>query len=188
MSTGAVVGLSQMSEPASASVALAFTDADVDLPEDKTIEDLRLTGEVTGDYNSGSEPVHNVLFLMNVDFDFGSYDDSKRFRPDEDKGTVSWHPSHSLVDETDFDPSGDVTSTNASENQVSYNATVSVQMRVIGKETGDLVASAKTGDTATITFHEPDGATETPDDGSGGTDEETANASVEITFGFEVDK
>lgn len=193
VSTGAVVGVSQLSEPASASVALSFDDAEVELPEDREIEDLRLVGEVTGDYNTGGLANHGVNLSLNVQFDgFGSYDDSKQFDPDKEKtkGTVSWEPSHSLVEETDFDPEEHVEHIGYETDSVSWTATVEASITLLGGEYADILVDTKTGDTATITFHEPKEDTETPDDGDSGngTEEETASASVEITFGFEVDK
>jgi hypothetical protein len=191
VSAGTVVGVSQLSQPASASVALTFDDAEVELPEDRTIEDLRLVGEVTGDYNTGGLANEGVRLNLDVQFDsFGSYEDTKHFTPSQKEGTVSWEPSHSLVEETDFDPEEHVEHIGYETDSVSYNATVEASITLLGGEAADILVDTQTGDTATITFHEPDDNTETPDDGDSGngTEEETASASVEITFGFEVDK
>lgn len=193
VSTGTVVGVSQLSQPASASVALAFDDAEVELPEDETIEDLRLVGEVIGEYNTGGRSGEGIRLDLDVQFDsFGSYSDDKSWNANETdtEGTVSWEPSHSLVEQTDFDPERHVEHIGYETDSVSWTATVEASITLLGGEYADILVDTKTGDTATITFHEPDNNTETPDDGDSGngTEEESASASVEITFGFEVDK
>lgn len=197
LGTTGLYGLRQTTQTASAEVALAFEDAEVELPEDNSIEDLRLTGEVTGDYNTGGKSGEGINLSLDVQFDrFGGYSDRKHFDANETdmEGTVSWEPSHSLVEQTDFDPEEHVEHIGHATDSVSYNATVEASITLLGGDSAEILVDTQTGDTATITFHESN-ATDTPGNGNGngngsdnGTDTETVDASVEITYGFEVEK
>ena len=192
--TGAVVGsaglygLTQFTQTASAQVALSFEDATVDLPEDDTINDLRITGDVSGDFDTGAGPSETVLFNLDVQFDrFGSFSDSVNRHPDESQGSVSWQPTYSLVDQTEFTGEGeDLQSASHDNNTVSYDVTAGVEIEVYAD--GFLVAEAQDAATGTVTFRDPadsrsDNGTETD-----GEDDSAAEASVDVSFGFEVDK
>lgn len=192
VSIGAVVGVSQLSEPASASVALSFEDADVDVPEDREIEDLRLIGDISGDYTGAGTETGNVDFSANVEFGhFGSFNDNKEFDPTEASGTVDWNPSWSLVEETDFSGgTSDLYPDNHDATEVAYAATIEVTMEVYNDENYQVARDSKTK-SATITFehsNERDDDSDTPEDGDGSDDEKDGSASVEVTFSFEVDE
>lgn len=181
-------GLDQLTQTASAQVALAFEDATVDLPEDDAIDDLRITGDVSGDFDTGAGPSETVRFNLDVQFDrFGSFSDSVNRHPEESRGSVSWQPTYSLVERTDFTGEGeDLQSASFDNDTVSYDVTASVEIEVYAD--GSLVAEAQDASTGTITFRDPketrtDDGTET-----GGDDTATAGASVDVSFGFEVDK
>lgn len=189
-----VIGLSRFTRTASAEVALDFEDATVELPEDDTIDDLRVTGDVAGDFDTGAGPSETVGLTMEVQFDrFGSFRDDVNRHPDEPRGSVSWQPTYSLVDRTEFTGEGtDVQSPSYDNNTVSYDVTAGVEIDVFAD--GFLVAEAQDAATGTITFRDPpeSGTDDGTDDGTEtegtDTDTATAGASVDVTFGFEVDK
>ena len=188
--TGAagLYGLGQFSRPAAAGVSLAFDDASVDLPADDAIEDLRITGDVTGEFETGAGPSESVFIYLDVEFDrFGSFSDDLTRHPDESAGSVSWEPTYSLVDRTEFTGEGDdVQSASYDNNTVSYDVTAGVEIEVYAD--GSLVAEAQDTSTGTITFRDPrETAT---DDGTAteGDDSESAGASVDVSFGFEVEE
>jgi hypothetical protein len=186
-SSAGLYGLTQFAQTASARVALAFEDATVDLPEDDVIDDLRITGEVSGDFDTGAGPSETVRLNLDVEFDqFGSFSDSVNRHPDESQGSVSWQPTYSLVEKTDFTGEGDdLQSASFDNNTVSYDVTAGVEIEVYAD--GVLVAEAQDASTGTITFRDPG---ETPtDDGTetGGDYTPTAGASVGSSFWFEVD-
>lgn len=183
-STG-LYGLNRFSEPASAQVALAFEDATVDLPEDDAIEDLRINGDIAGDFDTGAGPSETVRFNLDVQFDrFGSFSDSINRHPDEPQGSVDWQPAYSLLDATDFTGEGDdLRSASFDNNTVSYDVTAGVEIEVYAD--GFLVAEAQDATTGTITFRDPDG-TQTGDGTEEEEDPSSADASVDVSFGFEV--
>jgi len=185
-----VYGLTEFTQTASAQVAVDFADATVDLPEDDAIDDLRVASDVSGDFQTGAGPSESVFLELNVQFDrFGSFSETVNRHPEVSRGTVSWQPTHSLVEQTSFTGAGtDVQSASYDNNTVSYDVTAGVEIEVYAD--GLLVAEAQDASTGTITFRDPqetrtgDGtATET-----GGEATATANASVDASFAFEVDK
>lgn len=188
--TGAVAGsaglfgLSQFTRTASAQVALDFEDATVDLPEDDAIDDLRITSDVSGDFDTGAGPSETIGLDLEVQFDrFGSFSDGITRHPDEPLGNVSWQPTYSLVGRTEFTGEGEhVQSPSYDNNTASYDVTAAVEIDVFAD--GFLVAESQDAATGTITFRDPE------ESGTEGSDTATATAgaSVDVTFGFEVDK
>lgn len=180
----AVYGLSSATQDARAQVVLSFEDATVDLPEDNTIDDLRITGDVSGDFDTGGEPSELVELRLDVEVDrFGGFEDSVNRHPEVPQGTVDWAPTYSLLDRTDMNGEGDVQSNSFDNNTVSYNVTANAKMNVFAD--GYLTAEATDGATGTITFRDPE---RTPTDGNESeTGSGSADASVSISFGFEVD-
>ena len=190
--TGAVVGstglygLTRFTRTASAQVALGFEDATVDLPQDDAIDDLRITGDVAGDFDTGAGPSETVMLNLDVKFDrFGSFSDSVNRHPDESQGSVNWQPTYSLVDQTEFTGEGDdLQSASYDNNTVSYDVTAGVEIEVYAD--GYLVAEAQDASTGTITFRDPietgtDDGTQTE-----GADTATAGAAIDVSFNFEV--
>jgi hypothetical protein len=178
----AVYGLGSVTQDARAQVALSFEDATVDLPEDDTIDDLRITGDVSGDFETGGEPSELVELGLDVEMDrFGGFEDSVDRHPEVSQGTVDWAPTYSLLERTDMDGEGDLQSASFDNNTVSYNVTANATMNVFAD--GYLTAEASDGATGTITFRDP-----APTGTDGNESETGADASVSISFGFEVDK
>lgn len=181
-------GLTRFARTASAQVVLNFEDAIVDLPEDDAIDDFRITGDISGDFDTGAGPSETVLLNLDVQFDrFGSFSDNVNRNPDQAQGSVAWQPTYSLVERTEFTGEGeDVQSASYDNNTVSYDVTAGVEIEVYAD--GFLVAEAQDAATGTITFRDPtdsqtDNGTETD-----GEDDSPAEASVDVSFGFEVDK
>ena len=183
-----VFGITQFTETTAAQVALDFDNTTVELPEDDTIDDLRITGDVSGDFDTGAGPSEVVLLNLDVQFDrFGEFSESVERNPEQSQGSVSWQPTYSLVEQTDFTGEGDdLQSASFDNNTVSYDVTAGVEIEVYAD--GFLVAEAQDAATGTITFRDP---SETGgDNGSDNNDDDTATpeASVAVSFGFEVDK
>ncbi|WP_071933528.1 hypothetical protein [Halodesulfurarchaeum formicicum] len=183
-------GLHQLTQTASAQVALAFEDTTVDLPDDDAIDDLRITGDVSGDFETGAGPSETVMLDLDVEFDrFGDFSDSMNRHPDEPRGSVRWQPTYSLVDQTEFTGAGDdLQSASFDNNTVSYDVTAGVEIEVYAD--GSLVAEAQDAATGTITFRDPqetrtDDETQAEDE-SEDEDTPTAGASVDVSFEFEV--
>lgn len=181
----AVYGLGSITQDARAQIALSFEDATVDLPEDDTIDDLRITGDVSGDFETGGEPSELVELKLDVDVDrFGGFEDSVDRHPEVAQGTVDWAPTYSLLDRTEMNGESDLQSASFDNNTVSYTVTANATMNVFAD--GYLTAEAADGATGTITFRDPE-QTQT-----GGNESESGggspDASVSISFGFEVDE
>jgi len=181
-------GFSRLTRTTSAQVALNFEDATVDLPEDDAIDDFRISGDISGDFDTGAGPSETVLLNLDVRFDrFGSFSDNVNRNPDQAQGSVTWQPTYSLVERTEFTGEGqDVQSASYDNNTVSYDVTAGVEIEVYAD--GFLVAEAQDAATGTVTFRDPadsrsDNGTETD-----GEDDSAAEASVDVSFGFEVDK
>lgn len=173
---------------AQAQVAMDFEDATVELPEDDTIEDLRITGDVSGEYDTGGGPSESVIYYLSVEMDqFGGFEDMENRQPDAASGTVDWAPTYSLVEQTDLDSETVLVGGSFDNDTTAYDVTASVRMEVYAD--GSMVAQAQDGATGTITFRNPD-QDGTPAEGTTtgtGTDDDP-EASVTISFGFEVDK
>lgn len=187
-SSAGLYGLSRFTRMASAQLALKFEDITVDLPEDDAINDLRVTGDISGDFHTGAGPSEAVMLDLDVRFDrFGSFSEKANRQPDQRQGSVSWQPTYSLVEKTEFTGGGDdVQSASFDNNTVSYDVTAGAEIEVYAD--GFLVAEAQDASTGTITFRDPrepqtDNGTET-----GGDDTPIAEASVDVSFGFEIDK
>ena len=191
--TGAVAGsaglygLTRFARTASAQVALNFEDATVDLPDDGAIDDLRVAGDVSGDFDTGAGPSETVLLNLDVQFDrFGSFSDDVNRNPDEERGDVAWQPTYSLVERTEFTGEGeDVRSASYDNDTVSYDVTAGVEIEVYAD--GSLVAEDQDAATGTITFRDSGGSQTDNETESGGEDTDPAEASVDVSFGFEVD-
>lgn len=192
----AVYGLGNaFTQNAQAQVNLDFEDATIDLPEDDTIEDLRLTGDISGDFATGAGPSESVQLKLDVQFDrFGSFSPDPEIRqPDESQGSVSWQPTYSLVERTEFTGEGeDLQSASHDNNTVSYDVTAGVEIEVYAD--GSLVAESQDNSAGTITFRNP-APSETPENGTPengtateGESDADPEASVSTSFGFEVDK
>jgi len=79
-----VFGITQFTETTAAQVALDFDNTTVDLPEDDTIDDLRITGDVSGDFDTGGGPSEVVLLNLDVQFDrFGEFSESVERNPEQ---------------------------------------------------------------------------------------------------------
>lgn len=180
-------GLTRFARTASAQVAFDFEDATVDLPDDDGIDDLRITGDVSGDFDTAAGPSETVLLNLDVEFDrFGSFSDDVNRNPDQPRGSVAWQPTYSLVERTEFTGEGqDVQSASYDNNTVSYDVTAGVEIEVYAD--GSLVAEAQDAATGTITFRDPADSQTDNETESGGEDTDPAEASVDVSFGFEVD-
>ena len=180
----AVYGLGRaFTQNAQAQVGMEFEDATVDLPEDDTIDDLRLTGDISGEFDTGGGPSESVIYYLSVEMDeFGGFKDMKNRQPDESTGTVGWSPTYSLMEQTELDSETELVGGSYDNNTTAYDVTASVRMEVYAD--GSQVAQAQDGTTGTITFRNPK-PEQTPENG---TETEDPNASVSISFGFEVDK
>lgn len=191
---GAVVGsaglygLTRFTQPASAQVAVGFEDATVEVPEDGSIEDLRITGDVAGDFDTGAGPSESVQLRLDTRFgQFGGFSDLVNRQPAKSQGRVSWQPTYSLVERTEFTGEGqELQSASYDNNTVSYDVTAGVEIEVYAD--GFLVAEAQDASTGTITFRDPKETQTDAGTATGGDDTPTAGASVDVSFGFEVDK
>lgn len=185
----AVYGLGTLfSQNARAQVGLEFADATVDLPEDDTVDDLRITGDISGEFDTGGGPSESVFYYLSVEMDqFGGFEDTENREPDAASGSVDWAPTYSLMEETDLDSETVLVGGSFDNNTTAYDVTASVRMEVYAD--GSMVAQAQDGATGTITFRNPD-QNETPDNGTDteGESDDDSEASVTISFGFEVDK
>lgn len=192
--TGAVAGsaglygLTRITRTASAQVALDFEDTTVDLPEDDAIDDFRVAGDVSGDFDTGAGPSETVLLNLDVQFDrFGSFSDSENRNPDQTQGSVAWQPTYSLVERTEFTGAGeDVQSASYDNNTVSYDVTAGVEIEVYAD--GSLVAEAQDAATGTITFRDPTDSQTGNGTETDGEDTAPTEATVDVSFGFEIDK
>lgn len=185
----AVYGLGNaFTQNAQAQVGLEFEDATVDLPADDTIDDLRVTGDVSGEFDTGGGPSESVIYYLTVEMDeFGGFEDMENRQPDEASGTVDWAPTYSLMEKTELDSETVLVGGSFDNNTTAYDVTASVRMEVYAD--GSQVAQAQDGATGTITFRNP-GPDGTPDNGTDteGDPDADADASVSISFGFDVDK
>lgn len=184
----AVYGLgTHFTQNGQAQVRMAFEDATVDLPEDDTIDDLRITGDVSGEFDTGGGPSESVIYYLSVEMDeFGGFDDVENRQPDVASGTLDWSPTYSLVEQTDLDSDTVLVGGSYDNNTTAYDVTASVRMEVYLD--GSQVAQAQDASTGTITFRDPD-QNETPENGTDteGDSDTDVEASVSISFAFEVD-
>lgn len=184
----AVYGLgTYFTQDARAQVRMAFEDATVDLPEDDTIDDLRVTGDVSGEFATGAGPSESVFYYLSVEMDeFGGFEDMVTRHPDVASGTVDWSPTYSLVEQTALTSDTVLVGGSYDNNTTAYDVTAGVRMEVYAD--GSQVAQAQDAATGTITFRDPK-ETSTPDDGTATeTNSGDADASVSVSFGFEVEK
>lgn len=195
--TGAVVGstglfgLSQFSEAASAQVSVEFADKTVELPEDDSIDDLRISGDISGTFDTDGDPAGVVYLFKTIDFgSFGTIEERVQRNPNQVEGSVEWESTHSLVEETDFTGnSGDTVRGSLDNDTTDYNVTAGCGIEVYAD--GFLVAESQDASTGTITFVNPSETTDEETDNNDGSDSNGTpepQASVNGGFAFEVEK